>query len=77
MSTRRSRASGEVGKGNLGPVGGYLLVGAAVEGATYALDGLGNLLRQAPLLGPLKAKVLNEVGDASFVVGFVSGSGTH
>ena len=68
---------GEVGEGNLGPVGGYLLVGAAVERATYTFDGLGYLLRQAPLLGPLKAKVLDEVGDARFVVGFVSGPGTH
>ena len=42
---------GEVGEGDPGPVGRDLLVGGAVECASDALDGLGDLLGEGSLLG--------------------------
>ena len=66
---------GEVGKGDLGPVGGDLLVGGAIERSSDALHGLGDMLGERSFLCTFEADVLDKVGDAGLGVVLVAGPG--
>ena len=46
------------------PVCGQLLVGGRVDEAAHALDGVGDLFRRGPPLGPFEVKVLDEMRHA-------------
>ena len=71
------QGEGEVGRRHLAVVDRELAVGAAVEEAAHAVDGLGDLAGGGPLGAALEAEVLDEVGEAGLLLALVAGARPH